>query len=96
MRWLSRRDRKIKKIIAEKDWHEWYAWYPVKLTTNNKWPETVWLEKIYRRRQWPLMSAYSDYEIAISIIKKSAKPWQKRKYEYKELFELMIDAGSKK
>lgn len=96
MRWLSRQDRKVKKVIAQKDWHEWYAWYPVKLSSNDKWPETVWLEKIYRRRRWPLMSAYSDYDIAVSLIKKESKPWRRPTYEYKELTQLMIDAGSKK
>lgn len=35
-------------IVSEWEWHEWFAWRPVKFNmTDNRW---VWLEKIHRCR----------------------------------------------
>lgn len=47
MNWTQNRKRKsLDKFIASKEWHEWFAWYPVKIELFEK----VWWEKIERKR----------------------------------------------
>ena len=93
MRWMGRRDRKIKKLLAKKDWHEWFAWYPVKLTTDEKFSETVWLETVYRKVKWPPKHAtiYSDYEIA-EMRSKEWFSWYR--HEYGDLTQIIVDSSN--
>jgi hypothetical protein len=93
MRWVARRDRKIKKILAKKDWHEWFAWYPVKLSTDAKNSETVWLETVYRRSKWPSShhSFYNDYEIA-EMRSKEWFSWYG--YDYGDLMQIIVDSSN--
>lgn len=43
MRFYS--ESKFTKISRQKLWHDWFAWYPVRIHD-----EIVWLETIQRRR----------------------------------------------
>lgn len=92
MRWLSRKDRRVKQVLEQKKWHQWYAWYPVRLSSDgDRFDETVWLEPIYRRLDWPYPSWYGkneEYNAALTI----AKMWLwKRVYIYKDLTDLIVD-----
>jgi len=42
MRWMTQRARR-------KEWHWWFAWYPVTLTDTDY---RVWLEWVERREGW--------------------------------------------
>lgn len=95
MRWMSSRHRKLKKILAKKEWHEWFAWYPVQLTSDEKFKETVWLETVYRRLKWPStrQTVYNDYEIA----EMRSKEWFGRYgYVYGDLTNVIVDSSDKK
>jgi len=41
------------RIIPDHGWKNWFAWYPVLVTTQNQYNEDVvhwvWLETVYRR-----------------------------------------------
>ena len=55
----------------ERNWHEWFAWYPVKTDKN----ERVWLEKIVRRQKsrdkhwvdWMFLDFWVEYEYKESV-----------------------------
>lgn len=36
----------VKPRLNKEEWHEWFAWYPVRLSQIN---EIAWLEKIERK-----------------------------------------------
>jgi hypothetical protein len=109
MRWLSPLDRKVNRILKQKEWHEYFAWWPVKLTSSEMGTvETVWLEKIYRRVRWP-----NEYEIRTSmndliyyererakdrdVVRHFLKKKKKfNQYEYVELTDLIIEASKNK
>jgi hypothetical protein len=95
MRWMSSRHRKLKKILAKKEWHEWFAWYPVKVAADGKNSETVWLETVYRRSKWPEkhFTIYHDYEIA-EMRSKEWFTWYG--YVYGDLTEVIVDSSDKK
>lgn len=38
-------ESKWSRIQREKEWHDWFAWYPVRIHD-----EMVWLETVQRRR----------------------------------------------
>lgn len=44
------------KIQKERDWHRWFAWYPVKTEGS----ERVWLEYVERRWNPRTMHRYTD------------------------------------
>lgn len=56
---------------TDRGWHEWYAWYPVRTSVNDR----VWLEKVVRRQtgrtkhwvDWLFLDFFSDYEYKESI-----------------------------
>ena len=41
------------KIKNKYNWHDWFAWYPIKLTdqSDNVYGEIIWLEKVERRME---------------------------------------------
>lgn len=43
---IFKRKSKLNKALAEYEWQDWFAWYPVKIDENT----TVWLKKIQRVR----------------------------------------------
>lgn len=38
----------LSRIFPPLPWRVWFAWHPVKLSTNDSW---IWLEKVNKRRQ---------------------------------------------
>jgi hypothetical protein len=62
------------------NWHEWYAWFPVKTEDNSR----VWLEKIVRKQtgrsknwgDWMFLDFFNEYtykESIFQIIKDNEK-----------------------
>ena len=52
--WEEKRD-------ARKEWHDWFAWYPVRIGSNHcRWLETVERKGTFRRKQW---CEYEDFWI---------------------------------
>ena len=45
---------------APGEWHQWYAWHPVKTIGGNR----VWLKQIYRRTQQTIFRRYAGYDYA--------------------------------
>ncbi len=48
-----------KKWYIHKDWHKWFAWYPVK-AENGNW---YWWITIERQIEWNWAGSWSNYRI---------------------------------
>lgn len=48
------------KFNTNEDWHDWFAWHPVKLS-NGTW---IWLETIQRKMVWAYY--WEDYEYRLN------------------------------
>lgn len=80
--YMSEKDRfLVRRVIADNSnnkhcWAPWFAWRPVRLTTNN---ELVWMRRIYRRAQYKTYSTWDDrqqyeYGTIICILRLPDRP----------------------
>ena len=47
MRWKIKRDTFFERRDARERWHQWFAWYPVRIGRH-----MVWLDLIRRKGKW--------------------------------------------
>lgn len=45
-------DRRRERDSRNMSWHKWYAWFPVKVWSDNGRTEYVWLEEVNRCLSW--------------------------------------------
>jgi len=98
MRWMSRNDRRVKKILNQRDYHQWFAWYPVRLTSDTEeFGEIVWLETVNRRLEWVTIGWMPKKEEYNEALRKAKLwPWKNRKrYIYKDLTDIIVEEHNK-
>jgi len=98
MRWMSRNDRRVKKILDQRDYHQWFAWYPVRLTSDTEeFGEIVWLETVNRRLEWVTIEWMPKKEEYNEALRKAKSwPWKNRKrYIYKDLTDIIVEEHNK-
>ncbi len=54
---------KNRELLAEYQWHSWFAWFPVEIETTHL-REKVWLETIERRKAESFGGSYWEYRFA--------------------------------
>lgn len=55
-----------KKVEKNREWHDWFAWYPVTIMDNGD-AKKVWLQTIERR--WELIPGVLGYYSRYRVIK---------------------------
>lgn len=53
--------RKNIQLKSKYEWHEWFAWYPIWVTTGHCKETRVWLEKVQRK----YVSTYGGVDVNI-------------------------------
>lgn len=99
MRWVSRKERAIDKFIKDLEWKEWFAWKPVQVRREDDIKETVWFEKVYRRREYPYIrhdgySSRANLRTSVSefILNRKGKLC----WEYSSLTDIMTGKAEEK
>lgn len=65
----EREERYISKRIV---WHEWFAWYPVRMTSDVhevRWMETIWRKGTQWRNEDGLVFTWKYAESSLDILK---------------------------
>lgn len=47
-------DSNYKKYSEQKEWHTWFAWFPIRVSND----EVIWLQAVERKRQ----NVFGDWE----------------------------------
>ena len=66
----TKRELKLKKISERKEWHKWFAWYPVEVDeTKDGHKIKIWMQYVNRRAlydespSWPYFLGWQYSEI---------------------------------
>ena len=69
------------KNYYKKDWHEWFAWYPIIIETkdqnNGEYERKVWLNKVLRKYTNKYWQGQSYWVYEYREIGKERKEWKK-------------------